>query len=140
MPHSLSSLAQALGLPLQIRLGNAPLDDKRAIADTVVEGIAPLESASSSEVTFLANPKLMTALKNTRALAVILRPESAEACPVSCLISDNPYLSYAKLSQLFSRYQPAQPSIHPSAVIADSAILGERVYICLLYTSDAADD
>ncbi|TNF33497.1 MAG: UDP-3-O-(3-hydroxymyristoyl)glucosamine N-acyltransferase [Gammaproteobacteria bacterium] len=90
-------------------------------AACVITGIHTLQQAGPSEIAFLANGAYRRHLKETRAAAVILAAGFADECPVPCLVVANPYLAYARLSQLFSTMPVAKAGIHPSAVIAPTA-------------------
>ena len=96
----------------------------RGPADLEIEGVAGIEEAREHELTFLSNPKYVRQLRTTRAGAVILSPDAPEV-DRPALISKNPYLTFARAVELF--YSPPQPTpgIHPTAVIADSAEIGE---------------
>ena len=61
---------------------------------------------------------------------MLLHPEHGKNCPVPRLEMANPYLGYAKLSQLFDPL-PARDvtGIHPTAVVADDAMLGNGVSV-----------
>lgn len=98
-------------------------------ADLPIEGLAPLESAEAGKLSFLANPKYRAQLRQTRAGAVIVKPEFAADCPVACLLSPDPYLSFARASALFADEPRPAPGIHPSAVVADSARLADGVAV-----------
>lgn len=78
---------------------------------------------------FLADKRLLKALQDTQASAVIVRAEQQTAAKHAWLISDNPYLSYAQLSALFNDAPVFTPSIDASARIHASAVLGENVHI-----------
>lgn len=96
----------------------------RGPADLEIEGVAGIEEAGDHELTFLSNPKYVRQLQTTNAGAVILSPEAPEVGrPV--LISKNPYLSFAQAIELFYAPPETTPGIHPTAVIADSAEIGE---------------
>ncbi len=116
----LSELASALGC--EIRGGSESLE---------ITGVAGMEQATPSEVTFLANPKYAHKLKHTRAGAVLVAApvEDLASVPVAQLISSNPYLDFARALALF--YQPPRPKpgIHPLAWVATSASLGENASI-----------
>src|ERR1700687_4747405 len=89
-----------------------------------IAGVAGMEHASPSELTFLANPKYAHKLKHTRAGAVLLSQKVAEL-PLAQLISANPYLDFARALALFYQAPRPKPGIHPMAFIADSAQVGE---------------
>jgi len=97
----------------------------RGSGDVLIHGLAGLEEAGPDELSFLSNSRYVTKLQASNAGAIILSPE-AHAVSVPTLVSENPYLSFARAIELF--YQPPQPvwGIHPTAWIADSAQLGEE--------------
>ncbi|PMR80321.1 UDP-3-O-(3-hydroxymyristoyl)glucosamine N-acyltransferase [Halomonas urumqiensis] len=99
-------------------------------ADLVVRGLATLKDAGSGQVAFLANRAYLKDLPGTAASAVLLHPQHGEACPVSRLELDNPYLGYAALSRLFDPLARRDPAgVHPSASVDPSAVLGKRVEV-----------
>jgi UDP-3-O-[3-hydroxymyristoyl] glucosamine N-acyltransferase len=89
-----------------------------------ITGVAGLEEAGPTELTFLSNPRYLPRVKMTRAGAIIIGREVARPS-LPALVSENPYLDFARALELF--YQPPRPKpgIHPAAVIAESARLGE---------------
>ena len=95
-----------------------------------VSGVGTLHSAGPEQLSFLANPGYRKDLPGTRAAAVILRQQDQADCPVPALVSDDPYLSYARIAQLFldNAGKPAT-GIHPSAVIDPSAELGKNLSV-----------
>jgi UDP-3-O-[3-hydroxymyristoyl] glucosamine N-acyltransferase len=114
---NLSELAERLGATLTGGDGSAE-----------VTGVAGIETAEPGEVTFVANPKYAALARSTKAAAVIVEPGFAET-PVPTLRVENPYLAFAKAIECF--YQPPAyaPGIHPTAVIAPGAKLGQRAHV-----------
>ena len=112
----LSELAAALDCALQ---GDGSLE---------ITGVAGMEHATPSELTFLANPKYAPRVAHTRAGA-ILTAAPLEGIAAAQLLSANPYLDFARALALF--YQPPRPrpGIHPLASVAPSASLGENACI-----------
>ena len=91
-----------------------------------ISGVMGMERAGAGQLTFLANPKYATKLKNTRASAVL----AAQTVPgIATLISANPYHDFARALEFF--YQPPRPApgIHPMAAIATTAKIGENASI-----------
>lgn len=84
-------------------------------------GLAPLETASASELSFLSNPRYQSQLAASRAACVIVAPALLEAALArgAAIETDDPYLYFARLTRWWkSRLAPpAGPRIHPSAVI-----------------------
>ncbi len=101
-------------------------------ASIEITGVAGIESAGPSELTFLSNPRYAAALKTTKAGAVIIgrKVESPGGDLTRAAIrAVNPYLAFAQALELF--YQAPRPAagIHPSAVIAASAKVGAEASI-----------
>jgi len=93
-----------------------------------ITGVAGMEHADSTQLTFLANPKYAHKVRQTRAAAVLVS-EPIEGLAAAQLISANPYLDFARALALF--YQPPRPrpGIHATAAIAPSARIGENAAI-----------
>lgn len=95
-----------------------------------VAGIATLEKAGPEQVGFLANAKYKSQLQTTRAGAVILNAEHDDATYLpAALITDNPYLAYARAAQALDNSPKQAQGIHPTAVISASAQLGDGVCV-----------
>lgn len=96
--------------------------------DIEISGVAGLKQAGANELTFLSNPRYAKLAENTKASAIITEKEIRRSDLVS-LVSDNPYLDFARALELF--YQPPKttPGIHPTAVIAKSARIGPSASI-----------
>jgi len=110
-------------------------------ADIEVSGIAPLDDAQASHITFLSNSKLRAQAAQTRAAALIL--SAADDAVVSAtykgarILTDNPYAYFARVAQLFAEQNaiPVVPgidpsaSVHPEARIAADAYIGPQVTV-----------
>jgi UDP-3-O-[3-hydroxymyristoyl] glucosamine N-acyltransferase len=93
-----------------------------------ISGVAGMEQAGLTDLTFLANPKYGHKLKHTRAGAVLVS-RFIEGLERAQLLSENPYLDFARTLAMF--YQPPKPApgIHPQAAIARSAKIGDNASI-----------
>ena len=93
--------------------------------DPVITGVSTIEKAGSGEITFLSNTRYAPKARQTGASAIIAA-EPLLNTPAATLVSRNPYLDFARALALF--YQPPKPApgIHPTAVVAASATLGEN--------------
>ncbi len=93
-----------------------------------ITGLAGMEHAGPTELTFLANPKYAHKVKHSRAGAILVS-EPVRDHPIASLVSANPYLDFARALELF--YQPPHPApgIDPRAHVAASARVGEGAYI-----------
>jgi len=100
----------------------------RGVADEVellVEGVAPLQAAGPKEVSFLDNRRYASALDQTLAGAVIVHPEMAARVPSTAvaIVTNEPYAAWARVAALFHPVPPPSPGIHPSAFVADGALV-----------------
>jgi UDP-3-O-[3-hydroxymyristoyl] glucosamine N-acyltransferase len=99
-----------------------------------VHGVAGIETAKAGEVTFLSNPRYFRQLSKTLASAVFLDEKAAiergpGLPPLAALRSQNAYLDFARAIELFSSPPAHPPGIHPTAVVAKSAKIGEAAHI-----------
>jgi UDP-3-O-[3-hydroxymyristoyl] glucosamine N-acyltransferase len=115
--HRLSALAERFALEL------------RADRDPEIGGVGTLTGAAPDQLAFLANRGYRKFLAGTRAGAVVLSPDDAAHCPAPCLVSDNPYLAYARIAALFDTRPVAEPGVHASAQVDPGARLGEGVHV-----------
>jgi UDP-3-O-[3-hydroxymyristoyl] glucosamine N-acyltransferase len=112
---TLASMVAALGGTLH---GDAALK---------IERIASLQAAGPADVSFLSHPKYAAQLQTTQAACVIVAPASADMAKQrgACIVTDDPYLYYARLSQWWKQQagQGEPGGIHPSAVVhADAKV------------------
>ena len=89
-----------------------------------ITGVAGVDEAGPTELTFLSNPRYLPKVKTTRAAAIIVGREAGPQ-RIPALVSENPYLDFARALELFYRPPRPAPGIHPTAVIASTAELGE---------------
>ncbi|HLD16681.1 MAG TPA: UDP-3-O-(3-hydroxymyristoyl)glucosamine N-acyltransferase [Coxiellaceae bacterium] len=106
---TLKEIAEALGARLKGDPG------------CVITGIAPIQKAKAGDICFLNNLYYREFLKDSQASAVVLSPENAEFCSTNALITENPYLGFAKMAHLFYQRPSIPAGVHPTAVIATSA-------------------
>ena len=98
-------------------------------ADTIIHSIGTLANAMPGQLAFLANSKYTQQLIDTRASVVILSEQDIESCPCACLISKNPYTSYALISSLFESAEQIQPGVHATAIIHANANVSAEAHI-----------
>ena len=92
--------------------------------------VGSLTTADQQQLSFLANARYVSSLASTQAGVVLVTAELRDKVPSTAiaLVVASPYLAYASTSQLFAQ-ESLPNSIHPSAVIADSAVIGDQVSI-----------
>lgn len=120
---------------LVARLGGSLLGDPQI----VVEGIAPLQEASGQHITFLSNPRLRAQAQQSQAAAIIVTENDAQTLGEQFggarIICRNPYVYFARASQLFAAKPTLAGFVHPSAWLANdvqldpSARIGAHVCI-----------
>ncbi len=121
----LADIARSLGAELE-----------NASADLEITGVAGIEEAGASQITFIANPKYAAAARTTRAAAIIVTPEfPAEGRPV--LRSKDPYLAFARAIELFYSAPVYAPGVHPTAQIHPTAKIGANPHIGAYVVIDA---
>ena len=103
-------------------------------AQCEIHGVAGIRDARSGEVTFLSNPRYSRELATTRASAVLVEKKvvierDPDQPPISALRSGNPYLDFARTIEFFHAAQTYLPGIHPTAVVAKSATIGEGTHV-----------
>jgi len=115
-------------------------------ADLEISGASTLDEASAHDITFLANPKYLGQVKDTRAGAVIV--QDALDLGVSQIVTENPYLYFARVlhilypEKVHQRGVSKLASVHPEAQVHESACIYPHVYVgakarisenCILY-------
>jgi len=96
--------------------------DLHGDASLVVTGLAPLETATPQQLSFLSNPRYQQQLVASKAACVVVAPNMQEVARArgACIVTEQPYLYFARLTQLWKRGRDEarpQPAVHPSAVV-----------------------
>jgi UDP-3-O-[3-hydroxymyristoyl] glucosamine N-acyltransferase len=95
-----------------------------------ITGAASLAEAVPGEISFFADRKYVGLLRKTRASAVFVPPDFAEATSAAQIRVSNPAKAFEQLVlKLAPKPITFAPGIHPSAIIDPNAQLGERVSI-----------
>jgi UDP-3-O-[3-hydroxymyristoyl] glucosamine N-acyltransferase len=122
-PFSLAQLADIAGAAIE---GTA--DAGRVFTD-----VAALDEADVNTISFLDNKAYVDQYRQTAAGCCIVDPRFVTDAPagMSCLVTDTPYLAYARVAEAFhpdieDTYCPvgSEPAIHPSARIGSGTVLG----------------
>jgi UDP-3-O-[3-hydroxymyristoyl] glucosamine N-acyltransferase len=121
----LGQIVQALAADFQARLLGP--------ADLQITALAPIETASAGQLSFVAHPKYQSKLAQSGAGCVVVGP-ALEALAVergAAIVVDQPYLYFARITQLWKlrHGRPAQTGIHPTAIVHESARLAEGVAV-----------
>ena len=86
--------------------------------DCKVSGLASLADATITDISFLSDSKYVAELAGCQAAAVVVSAEHADKVQGNVLVSDNPYLGFAKISCLFDDRSILPAGIDPSAKVA----------------------
>lgn len=110
-------------------------------AEARIDRIGTLATATPSTISFLANPRYTAQLASTLAGCVIVGPalRDAAAARGAAIVTADPYLSYARLSQWWAtRQRPrAAPGVHPSALIDPTATVAPSASVGALAVIEA---
>lgn len=97
-------------------------------ADVTITGVAPLSDAGEGQISFLSNPKYAPELAKTKAAAILVGPDHAEASPRYIRVP-NPYFAMARVIARFFDQRPMPRGVSPHAAVATSAKLGKNVAV-----------
>lgn len=89
--------------------------------ERVIRGIGSLEQATEDQISHLSNATYRPQLETTSAGAVILSPDDAARWKGDALLTGNPYLAFARISQLFEVLPALVSGVHERATVAASA-------------------
>jgi UDP-3-O-[3-hydroxymyristoyl] glucosamine N-acyltransferase len=95
------------------------------LADRLLAGVGPLQSATPDQVAVLHNPRYAAIAEQTRAGLVIVGQELSGRIPAgsAALVVTDPHEAWARVAQLFHPGHDPKPGVHESAVVDPSAIL-----------------
>jgi UDP-3-O-[3-hydroxymyristoyl] glucosamine N-acyltransferase len=115
-PLPLARLAEAAGLRVPDGAG-----------DRAFHGVASLQAAGPAEVSFLDARRWLPDLRESRAGAVVLAAENAQAVPegMVALVSPQPVLAFARIAALLHPPHQADGTVHPTAAVGEGAVIGE---------------
>ena len=115
---------------MQLRLGSiveALGGELHGDSERVIGGLAPLESATSGELSFATDSKYRQQLAASRAACVIVGPALRDVALArgDAIVVDQPYLYFARVTQWWKARLglPVEPAVHPSAVVDPDAVL-----------------
>lgn len=117
LSYTVGFLAQAIGAEV------------RGDPNQKIDGVAPLSSHLPHKIGFYLSTQYRTCLQNTTLSAVILTEKHLSDCPVTAIIATDPYLGFAKISQLLNPEAVEASGIHPTAIIHSEAHVESNVTI-----------
>lgn len=121
MKYTIAQIAQLLNAEI---VGDASLE---------ISTICKIEEGAPGGLTFLSNPKYTQYIYTTKATAAIVNKDFVPEQEVPCTLIkvENSYLAFAQLLNFYQEQQAAKAKtgISPLACIAESAQIGQNVYI-----------
>lgn len=102
-----------------------------SMAGQMIEDVAPLDRAGSSEISFLDNSKYIQGFTESRAGACFIREKHIEVAPagMALLITEDPYRAHAMTAQYFYPFVPPVSDVSPHAVIDATAKIGANCIV-----------
>ncbi len=97
--------------------------------DVEVTGLAALETAGPTDLSYVAERKFAVGLGDTKAAAVVCAMEFAQSAPCPVLVSRSSAADFGRASRLIATPVRLPSGVHPTAVVSESASLGEDVRI-----------
>ena len=117
-PRSLAEIAELVGGTLE---GDGTIQ---------ITGVADLQGAGSTDLSFFSHPRYEAAARQTRAGALLLGPQAPKDLGQARIRVTNPSAAFTRVAMLFSPAEaPRLTGIHPSAIVASGAKIGSRVGI-----------
>ncbi|CAM8335054.1 LpxD UDP-3-O-[3-hydroxymyristoyl] [Candidatus Methylopumilus universalis] len=98
-------------------------------SNILINSVASLESAHKNSISFFNNPRYLDLLKTTKAAVVIIDRDDLPDRSGTSIVIDNPYLYFAKVSQLLNPSKSLKKEVHKSAIIHPSCKLGLDIYV-----------
>lgn len=101
--------------------------------DMMISRIAPLETADAGSISFLSNPRYEAQMAASKAACVVVAPvmRAAAQSRGACIVTANPYVYFAKLTQFWKAQQQGsmRVGVHASAVVDATAEISDSAYI-----------
>lgn len=108
--YRLSELAEMVG-------GTVEGDGEKFIS-----GVAPLDRAGASELTFLANPKYLAGAREAKAGAILAGPD-ADLPGKDLIRVKDPYLAVARILTIFHPEKVIEPGVRPGVLVGEGCVL-----------------
>ena len=97
-------------------------------AGRVIAGVAPIDAAGPSDLTFLERESLLPRLGSSTPGAILARDGVAiPGSRTAVLRVAEPQLAFIRVVQLFHPPAPGVPGVHPTAVLGAGVVLGKGV-------------
>ncbi len=100
-------------------------------SEVKVSNISKIEEGTPGTLAFLANPKYEKFIYETQASIVLVNKDfvAAQDIPATLIRVENAYQAFASLLEMVSQARPQKTGVDQTAYIAQSAQIGENVYV-----------
>jgi UDP-3-O-[3-hydroxymyristoyl] glucosamine N-acyltransferase len=100
-------------------------------SDVRISDVAPLETASAGDLSFVANPRYLPYLQDSRAGALLIPASLRDRVPdrFTRIVVDDPHVALYRILLTLHPAAGAEPGIHPTAVVHETARVSEGVRI-----------
>lgn len=122
---------------LAAELGGSLEPASAAVETAAIVGVRGIDDAGPEHLSFVSNRRYVRRLAHTRAGAVLVDRRTA-ARGATVIRVDDPYLAFARALALFHPAPQARPGVHPSAVVADDALVEGAEVRALAYVGPGA--
>jgi UDP-3-O-[3-hydroxymyristoyl] glucosamine N-acyltransferase len=102
-----------------------------AAPDRLLRDVAPVQTATREQLSFIDNRKYLAAFRNSSAGAILVHPSLVDeaASDLCLLVTERPYRAYAIAAQAFYPEPPPEAWISPDARIEATAQIGDGTRI-----------
>jgi UDP-3-O-[3-hydroxymyristoyl] glucosamine N-acyltransferase len=108
----------------------ALINGKASKKGLFVCGLNSLELAEDCDISFFVKSKKnLTHLVNTKAAVVVLKQDDINSCKTNYIVVDDPYLAFAKLSNIFDNRKKIIPCIKESVKIGINSNVPKSSFI-----------
>jgi UDP-3-O-[3-hydroxymyristoyl] glucosamine N-acyltransferase len=130
----------------------ADIIDAKCIGNenTVILGMNEVHIVEKGDLTFVDNPKYYTKALNSAATAIIIDKSDVEIPEGKVLlVSNDPLMSFNKLTEMFAPFRPATKAIADDAVIGEGTVIQPLVFIghdvqigknCIIHSNVSIND
>ncbi len=103
----------------------------RGDRDVLIKSVARLEDAETGDIAFVEDKRLAeTTLKSSSSRAsCLIVPEGAQLEAPCVIEAAHPKLAFALIAELLHPRKRLQPFVHPTAIIAASALVDREAYV-----------
>ena len=93
-----------------------------------INSVASITSATEKSIIFLSDKNFLKFLDETKSQTVVTTKELSKFCKNNIIICDNPYLLFAKISQLINKQDSLKYNVH-SSVVSSTKNLNNKLLI-----------